>query len=196
VVRLNTDSYQYEQSWGNGAPEYVFEFDSSQVSGSIMQMTVNITASDNAGNQGEFGTSHVLYLDNQPPLVSLDPPNIREWRYTSSGIECSHSFDPVGDSAVNDLDVLDPTPGIYRAWVWERTNVVGEPEYRYFSMTNEASVFLYVQPDLAEPLLVDTDGDAENQCDALAVENLDAIGNYVNLVPVPPGAPRILDANG
>jgi hypothetical protein len=47
-------------------------------------------------------------------------------------------------------------------------------------------VFLYLQPDPSEPLLVDTDGDAENLCDGLAVESLDAVGNYVNLVPIPP----------
>lgn len=186
VVRLNTDSYQYQQAWGDGVPDYVFEFDSSQVSGSVMQMTVNISASDNAGNQGEFGTSHVLYLDNQPPLVSLDPPGIREVRYVAEGDECSHVFDPVGDNAVDDLEVLDATPRIYRAWVWERTNVIGEPQYVYPSMTNEESVFLYVQPDPNVPLLIDRDGDAQNLCDALSVESLDAIGNYVNLVPIPP----------
>ena len=81
--------------------------------------------------------------------------------------------------------MIDASPRIYRALVWERTNVIGDPPYRYHSMTDEASVFLYVQPDPTEPLLIDTDGDAQNLCDALDVASLDAVGNYVNLVPIP-----------
>ena len=53
------------------------------------------------GNSSD-GESLIVYLDNVPPLVDLDPSHVREAREVNNQLACSLAFDPVGDLAAND----------------------------------------------------------------------------------------------
>src|SRR5690606_12371760 len=108
--------------WSVVGNEYTFTFDSANVSGSKVQLTVNITAKDVAGNEST-GASLILYLDNQPPTIDLDPGNVRSTRKQGpTGLQCSESFDPLGVST-NDGATIQSF-AMFRALVWDRTNAI------------------------------------------------------------------------
>jgi hypothetical protein len=165
VVELNDNENHYGEggTWSLSGDSYVFLFDSTQAEkDSKIQATITIRATDSVGNISD-GESRIVYLDNVPPLVDLDPDYVRESR---DGY-CSLAFDPVGDLAANDgATVLDVQR--FRALVSDRTNEAPGQNIHYYAGTNTSSVYLYVQPNVDEPLLIDTNGDGD--CDEL-IEN-------------------------
>jgi hypothetical protein len=177
TVSLNMDNHEFDatlDSWSVVNGLYTFEFDSRQAQGSKVQITVNVGASDKVGNVST-GASELLFLDNYPPYIDLDPLNIR----TETDGKCSRSFDPVGNAAKNDLDSAERA-GIFRAIVWDETNHIDEVPYKHPANTNPESVRLYLQSDNSTPLLVDKDDDGI--CDDVAqVDSMDSI----SLSPVP-----------
>jgi hypothetical protein len=180
VVVLNkVDEYRYGEggTWEQDGDEFVFSFDSTQAEArSKVQANINIRASDNVGNAAD-GESRNLYLDNQPPIVDLDPDHVRDSKESGDDVICSAAFDPVGPRAANDYPArqytneftIARTPTI-RAIVWEMTNAVQDQPILYHSGTDSESVFVYLQPNVSEALLVDTDMDGV--CDELAIESL------------------------
>jgi hypothetical protein len=171
VVELNGESHRYEVGgpWSKVNDDFVFLFDSTQAGkGSEVEATINISATDAVGNRAE-GASLSLHLDNVPPTVELDPPNVREWHRTSTGaIECSMSFDPVGDAPPNDLSTIARID-FFRALVWDETNETDDQHFTYAADTDQESVYVYLQADPSVPLLVDTNKDGA--CDELAVDD-------------------------
>lgn len=166
VVSLNTEEYRFGKGiWARSGNEFSFTFDSTQVSGSKWQVTVNITARDAAGNATKISKN--FYLDNVAPVVDLDPEPVREQKRNG---ECSQLFDPVGD-AEDDRSVVFPAP-LLRALVWDLTNSVSGASVLHYSGVDEDSVRLYVQPDLGAKLLTDETGDGI--CDAIASQGLTA----------------------
>lgn len=164
-VELNQSANYYTTgtAWTNNKDDYTFQFDSATVVGSKVQMTVNITASDKAGNKSA-GASVLLYLDNEPPWVDLDPSNVRTEKKSGTTIYCSKSFDPLGIAA-SDGDDLSGFVRL-RALVWERTNQIVGQSILYYATTDPKSVYLYLQPDAPTvPLLINNDSDPE--CDAI-----------------------------
>jgi hypothetical protein len=175
VVTLNSVEHPYNENnsdWGRPmANTFVYEFDSRLplvVGDAKVQITVHIEAKDKVGNPAEVAASVLLYLDNYPPSVDLDPLNIRS---INDAGECSISFDPLGNVAVNDEDAIG-TAGTFRAMVWEETNSLEGLEVLYHAGTNPERTRLYLQP--AGALLVDTDDDPENFCDDVADPESDA----------------------
>lgn len=165
-VELNQAANYYTTgtAWTNNKDDYTFQFDSATVVGSKVQMTVNITASDKAGNKSA-GASVLLYLDNEPPWVDLDPSNVRTRKKVGAAFQCSDSFDPLGTWAANDLQIVTGFKH-FRALVFERTNYVSGQTVLYYATTDPKSVYLYLQPDAPTiPLLINNDSDPE--CDAL-----------------------------
>ncbi len=139
--------------------------------GRRQDITINIVAQDNAGN--ETPASVFVYVDDVPPWVSLDPPNMRE--RGPDGV-CSIPFDPLG-SAVGDRSVV-VSIGLFRAFVWERTvEVVGATTY-YYSMVDDSKVEIWIQTSPDKPILIDTGDDGE--CDDV---NIDA-GVFDRLTPL------------
>ncbi|MDH5673661.1 MAG: hypothetical protein OEZ06_16010 [Myxococcales bacterium] len=134
------------------------------------QLSINITAMDLVANESTI--SHLLLLDNVAPILSLDPPLIREYYMLDESTRvCSGAFDPVGPDATNDLDVV-PGPSLHRVFAVERTNVLPGENVAHHAGMNEDSVELYVQvPDF--DLLIDTDGDGV--CDEINFEDLGLI---------------------
>jgi hypothetical protein len=169
VVTLNTTEYRYEAmdrwSWANGV--FTFRFDSTLLADSQMQATINIAATDLAGNESREGASTVLYLDNVPPIVDMDPGFVRE--YSVRDEVCSRAFDPVGESP-NDLDVVPAVTPEIRTLVWEQTNSASGAMQLVHSGVDASTVSVFLQPDPATALLIDTDGNGT--CDDLAVEGL------------------------
>jgi hypothetical protein len=173
VVALNMVDHPFDassDSWGVNGNAYTFEFDSRQVDNAKVQITVNVGATDKVGNVST-GASELLYLDNYPPDIDLDPLNIRTALSPSN--KCSNSFDPVGNAALNDLEQV-ARAGIFRALVVDQTNTDPEVPISHFSKTNPSSVRLYLQGDPTKPLLVDKDTDG--LCDDVAeVDSTDSL---------------------
>jgi hypothetical protein len=165
AVDLNNDHHAFsttDPDWSVLQDVYTYEFDSRQVKGATVQFTVNVVAKDNVGNAAT-PASELLYLDNFPPWIDLDPANIRTLNKQTF---CSRSFDPVGPIAANDLDKATSS-AFFRAMVWDRTNV--DPAHKilpHASATNTATVRLYVEDDSAKPLLINNDDDPA--CDDVA----------------------------
>lgn len=183
VVALNMVDHPFDaNTWTVAGNAYTFEFDSRQVDKAKVQITVNVGATDKVGNVST-GASELLYLDNYPPSVDLDPLNVRTKLGPSS--KCSNSFDPVGDAAKDDLDQV-ARAGIFRAVVVDNTNTDPEVPIRHASGTNQSSVRLYLQDDETKPLLVDKDTDGF--CDDVAeVDSTDSLA--LSAIPTRLGEP-------
>jgi len=165
VVTLNQVDHYYGEDgeWTTNGDHYVFKFDSTQIEGSEAQASINIRAKDLAGNDSP-GESWLVYLDNVPPIVDLDPPNIRLWKKSGADYDCSASFDPLG-VALGDLAQTQSRFAFMRALVWEETNYVEGQKFVQYSGTVESSVRIYIQPDVTAPMLVNNPGDADPDCD-------------------------------
>lgn len=145
--------------WDVSGSTFTERFDTrTTIFSPLTQLTINITAVDSVGN--ESTASHVLRLDNVPPLLSLDPPMIREYEAGSS--ICSEAFDPLGD-ATSDLDVRNAS-SLYRVLIFERTNGSAGANFSYVAGVADSTVRLFAQgKDI--PLLIDTNSDGV--CDAI-----------------------------
>jgi hypothetical protein len=141
---------------------------------------VNVTVSDNAGNDSLDGAEATYFLDQQPPVLSLDPPNIRIYDEPDDVPTCSHSFDPVGDVAVNHGDDTNNL-AFFRAMAWDDTNQELGQQILHFSGVDPASLRLWLAQ--ASELTVDTDGDGI--CDDISSKLLDV--DTVEMEPIPPG---------
>lgn len=165
VVSLNQVDHPYDpasERWSLDGNTFSFDFDSRQVKDVEVQITVNIRARDLVGNISA-PSSELLYLDNYPPLVDLDPWNVRTKAVLDG--RCSVSFDPVGSKAKNDLDSAERA-GIFRAVVWDTTNTLSEIPVTHAAGVNPGSVKLYLEGDNSKPLLIDQDNDGI--CDDVA----------------------------
>jgi hypothetical protein len=162
VVSLNKVAYPYDakgDAWdfNINTSTFKFQFDSREIKTSKVQITVNITAKDLVGNAATAGVtaSAILFLDNFPPSVDLDPLNVRSVNLDN---ECSKSFDPVGSSAENDLGKI-ALAGRFRALVWENTNYDPEIQIQHPAGTDPKTVRIFLGKNLAEPILIDKDHD-------------------------------------
>jgi hypothetical protein len=144
-------------NWKLDGGQYATTFDTRTLdpSNSLTQLTINVTGADTVGNKSTV--SLIVRLDNVPPVVSLDPPPIREVT-TANGVNtCSEAFDPVGD-ALGDGSSAQASSR-YRALVEDRTNKSLGATFNYLADVNPQSVVLYAQPDPTIALLIDTDHD-------------------------------------
>ncbi|HEX7478752.1 MAG TPA: hypothetical protein VF331_13175 [Polyangiales bacterium] len=145
-------------NWKLDAGQYATTFDTRALdpSNSLTQLTINVTGADTVGNKSTV--SLIVRLDNVPPVVSLDPPPIREFTVANGKNTCSEAFDPVGGYAQSDQSTA-PALSIYRALVEDRTNHAPGAYFNYLADVNPQSVVLYVQPDPTIALLIDTNHD-------------------------------------
>jgi hypothetical protein len=196
VATINNSDYAYsdsDPSWSYDAMTgtFTFYFDTTQIENSVAQATLRVVASDKVGNAAK--ASVLLQLDNVPPVVELDPLPVRERNVDTN--QCSLAFDPLGAAAANDLQVVYDFQ-VFRALVWEETNHArGEPN-DISAGADLGSVVLYLQPNTAQGLLKDTDGD--HHCDALETVDSDTGKDLhsIQLSPIPPQGSSWLGASG
>jgi len=186
-VLLNSTTYNYDpkNGWANPMPDnYTFTFDTHQF-GVQVQLAVNIRATDLAGNPSD-GASILYYLDNEPPIVDMQPKALQEVQYSSpTQSVCSEPFKPLGESP-RDKDVVK-TLTRPRVLLWDKGNAKSGQDAFYYSdidnRNNNTVPHLYFQPDTTKPLLKNADPTKHGAvCDAIADETLPLI----NLVPLAP----------
>jgi hypothetical protein len=107
------------RDWKGVEPTFTHSFNPGSFGTQLTRLTVQISATDNVGN--ETMVPLVLKLDNLPPVISITPPLIREWRKNGNNLECSTLFDPVGADVPNDGQPLTGT-AYFRALVEDKTN--------------------------------------------------------------------------
>ncbi|MEO6600662.1 MAG: hypothetical protein ABIQ16_12360 [Polyangiaceae bacterium] len=185
-VVLNNKSHLFDlkNGWANPSPNnFSYTFDTHQFDQLGIQLSVNIRATDLAGNPSD-GASILYYLDNVPPIIDMEPPAVQEVQYQSpSSSICSVPFLPLGDSP-RDLEVVSSVTRP-RALLWDVGNSADGQDAFYFSDIDNANTntvpHLYFQPDTSKPLLKNADPTKHGAiCDAIADETLP----LVTLVPL------------
>lgn len=165
TVRFRIDAEEFSMERVPGTDQYIGSFDANQYPWTIGQVTINVTAADEEGNDRTQSVS--VQLDSQPPVLDMDPPVVREAQEEEGQIICSTEFDPVGGPAdpmdglesANDETVLGPVPR-FRLRAEDRTNRVSA----IFGI-DDNDVQVYILDDHTQDLLIDTDGDTV--CDAI-----------------------------
>ena len=154
--KMNKSDIVIDQ-WEGTAPNFTQKFDTRSFHAEVNQLTIEVSASDSVGNSKTI--SHLLYLDNVPPLLGLDPPKIREFRERNTNEwVCSAEFDPVGDDALDDGEV-SLAAGLFRVLIEDQTNRAPGANFAYYSGVKRDDVYLFAQGDPAEGLLIDTNED-------------------------------------
>ncbi len=176
AVKLNEETKLFsatdnQWTWEDGSGAFSFKIGSALAKNALdTQVTVNVLAKDRAGN-ASTGNSRIYNLDNKPPIVDLDPPNVYELRPGTDPKEtqCSDYFDPLGafDNSIP-LAAINGSPndqstivnfGRFRSLVWDETNTKPGQGEVYLALTDKDSVRLYVQANTDSPLLADDDKD-------------------------------------
>ena len=159
--------------WGRNGDTFTFRFDPAGLLNVDSQIIVSIRADDLAQNLTD-GVTLLLYRDDQPPAIDLDPGEARVY---DSQKACSAAFDPLF-GALNDGDKTNVNFNLLRALVYDQANKGSGQTTLYFAGTDQGSVRMYAQPHPDQPFLIDTN--ADGTCDSLAREDF----TYVSLRPV------------
>lgn len=195
LAGVNTESVQIQitddaktsmsyKATANGDGTYSVSFDTGAFPGKP-GLTVTISAKDNVGIESKSSIS--FDVDTVPPWISLDPPNVREFTEKAAGDECSGSFDPLGD-AVNEGVVIGDAYRV-RALIWDRPLTVAGQTTAIYAMIDNTTPRLYIQHNASVPLLIDSDHDANHECDKVNV-SVEQAPTTIVLSPVKPaGAP-------
>ncbi len=138
---------------------YVGAFDTRIFPSNFIFPSISVRAADTLGNENEVG--YLLALDNQPPVLSLDPPenfrmavknSVQQW-------ECSWEFDPVGSDAANSGETV-PQVFWLRARIEDKGNHAPGLVQHRLALVDYSSVKLYILQDTANhPLVIDDNGD-------------------------------------
>jgi hypothetical protein len=132
----------------------------------VLWPSLSFRASDLLGN--ERVVAYDIGIDNQPPRIDLDPPDMRLKKFIGRW-RCSHVFDPVGPfRTIGDMpndrcgvgQVFD-----LRARIEDEGNPAAGRKLPPTALVEPASVTAYVLDDTSQSLAVDIDGDGV--CDAV-----------------------------
>ncbi|HEY0705580.1 MAG TPA: hypothetical protein VGG33_02225 [Polyangia bacterium] len=132
----------------------------------VLWPSVSYRASDLLGN--ETVLAYDVGIDNQPPLIDLDPPSMRVTKF-DNGWRCSWAFDPLGwNHRLGDM----PDDGCVvgqvfdlRARIEDQGNWATGSKLPPVATVDPPTVTAYVMDDTTQPLSVDTD--ADGICDAV-----------------------------
>lgn len=128
--------------------------------------TVSFRAADALGN--ETTLSYSFGIDNQPPLLDLNPPAIRISR-RKNVVQCSWAFDPLGDHRIsgNMPDDGCAVSQVFqmRARAQDDVNGARGLQVAPLATIDASRIDVYVLNDTAQPLTVDSDGDG--MCDLI-----------------------------
>lgn len=152
-IKATVADKMIDDTWQTNGSVYSQTFDTGGYAQTLTQLTINVTASDTVGNKATARVT--VFLDNQPPLVALDPPMIRELRTVNMNDYCSQPFYPTGDWAARDLEQVEDSV-YFRALIEDQTNHSPGSNFDYFAGVNDNKVEIYLETDSAEPLLINT----------------------------------------
>jgi hypothetical protein len=194
---------------------YTGQYDTKQLRAIVERMfgpnyqvvfpTISVRARDLPGNEGSVG--YEVKMDYTPPLVSLNPPKLREARVnTNNGLlECSLAFDPLGLDSTTDAQAVTQLSE-FRARIADRGNSGPSTSsvVVYAAGVDPATVQLFVLDNtdaavgVGDALLVDTDGDGV--CDDInpmlvptTTPSMATDALALNLVPVLPQGKSFFD---
>ncbi|MBU1537411.1 hypothetical protein KKF84_18995, partial [Myxococcota bacterium] len=158
VIGNNSNNYVIDLSLIEGTNSYTGSFDTSLLPSNFIWPSLQVFATDKLGNESSIAFE--VALDNQPPILALDPPeDFRIQKENADGdIECSFAFDPVGENAADDLSTVAQIMWI-RARVEDRGNAAAGMAWSPLSLVDQSSVELYILPSSLFPLVIDTNGD-------------------------------------
>ncbi len=126
----------------------------------IVYPTVSFRAADDLGN--ETTLSYSFGVDNQPPLLDLNPPEVRIVRRKET-IQCSWAFDPLGAHEIpgNMPDDNCAVGQVFqlRARAEDDVNGARFLEVAPLATIDPARIDAYILNDTSQPLTVDGDGD-------------------------------------
>jgi hypothetical protein len=174
AVKLNEETKFFsatDNQWTwDASGAFSFRMGAALANNADTQVTVNVLAKDQAGN-ASTGNSRIYYLDNKPPIVDLDPPNVYEVRSGTEPdtMQCSDVFDPLGafdgslpppptNGSPNDLSTI-VNFGRFRSLIWDLTNTKAGQSETYPAYVDRDSARIYVQTNTDSPLLADDDHD-------------------------------------
>ncbi|HXU82270.1 MAG TPA: hypothetical protein VN914_12795, partial [Polyangia bacterium] len=179
----------------------------------IIFPNLSFRASDRAGNESVL--AYDISVDNQGPLLDLNPDPIRLKRYDpeTKRLVCSHAFNPVGDyQGMGDMPRdLCVVPQVFdlRARIEDNGNWGDGLKFSPISGVDPATPAIYVLPDTSQPLVVDLDGDG--WCDAInpklvpttrgPIQSNEVLATRLSAVPVKGTAdftmdPSLVDTTG
>ncbi len=145
--------------------DYIGQFDVRQLGKQIVLPTLSVRAEDKLGNESEV--AEVIVVDNEPPGISLDPPNVRIAKLVNFERICSIEFDPLGDGPFdppNDGATVQQVFSV-RARAEDRGNHAPGLAVERPSLIQVDSVDMFAIAGANGPLVVDTDGDGK--CDSI-----------------------------
>lgn len=174
-IPFDVESSRWTQT-GNTA---TLELNTTEYSAAT-QMSINVSVADVAGNISDNGAGSTYYLDQVPPILSLDPPNVR----IVLNEECSHSFDPAGSFAVSHGDNT-PNLVLFRGMAWDDTNHEEGQIIAHYSTVDRESIRLWVSR-ADQPLVVDTSDPPDGICDGIS-SAADADVDAVEMIPINAG---------
>jgi hypothetical protein len=174
VIATINNGLHVIEDWKVVGNVYSARFDTLAFGKNLTQLTTVIKASDNVGNlaenRGEL--SHILYLDNLPPRLSLDPPAVRDSFERSNKTYCSTRFDPLGDDATSEGQTVSVS-SLYRVMIIDESNYSDNANDRHLALVDNKTTVLFAQGDPSIPLLIDTNDDGI--CDEIAATDVQRV---------------------
>jgi hypothetical protein len=192
VVGNGDENFEVTLVAAEGSKTYSSLFDCTKLPSYALYPTISFRARDRLGN--ESNTSYMLSLDNEPPLMDLDPPSLRMKKQDGDSEVCSWLFDPVGPDAVDDGDVV-PQLFDVRARIEDRGNtpLTGGADFVPIGGIDNGKVKLYVVANPTRPLVVDSSDPPDGTCDDINPDlvpttrpQTDTDAQVLDMVPLPP----------
>lgn len=164
--------------------QFAGSFDANQYDETIGEVTIDVIAADVVNN--ESVASVVVELDTQPPVLEMNPPVVREGKEDGAELTCSVQFNPVGDEAIGDGELVGT-----RSQIRARVEDKGNFSASYKAGLDFDSVQVWILRGTDQALVVDSN-DEDTTCDSLnpAVLPGNQAGNIaavaIDLVGLPP----------
>jgi hypothetical protein len=171
--------------------DYANLFDTTKLPSYAIFPTISFRARDVLGNESTVG--YELSLDNTPPIIDLDPPNVRLVRDDGT---CSWAFDPVGPDAVDDGSLVSQLFDVrVRAEDRGNTPLTGVADFVLIAGVDQSKVQLLLLSNTKRPLVVDTSDPPDGLCDDVNPDlvpttkpETDNDAQVVNMLPLAPNA--------
>jgi hypothetical protein len=149
-----------------GSNVYSNLFDTTKLPSYALFPTISYRARDVLGN--ESTVSYELSLDNTPPTIDLDPPNMRRVKVFGEAASCSWAFDPVGPDAVDDGALVTQLFDVrVRAEDNGNTPLTGSADFVPIGGVDQGQVQLLILSNTSRPLVVDTSDPPDGYCDGI-----------------------------